>query len=225
MLARILEKPSMHGRFMRLWGAIVAVAFAVTAYRAVAAPEKFILNKDHTYVGFDVSYLILARVSGHFDDFQGSFVINPEHPEKNRADIIIKTGSVNTGIKTWDEDIRGPGLFNAIQYPTMVFHSQKVEMETDNSGVLTGHLTLLGITKPVTMDIVRIPDPAFKGTGMDDSFAEGFKVTGKIKRSDFGMNAYIRPIGNTVTLYVCYDMIKCGGEDTNQEKIKPRYNN
>jgi polyisoprenoid-binding protein YceI len=209
---------------MRLFGAILTVVFAVIATGAIAAPEKFILDKDHTYVGFDVSYLILARVSGRFDDFQGSFVINREHPEKNRADIIIKTGSVNTGIKTRDEDIRGPGLFNANRHPTMVFHSQKIELGPDNTGVMNGDLTLLGITKPVTMDIFRIPDPKFKGSGKDESFAGGFKATGKIKRSDFGMNAYIRPIGNTVTLYVCYNMIECGGEDTDQKKIKPRYN-
>ncbi len=64
---------------MKLFGAILTVVFAVIATGAIAAPEKFILNKDHTYVGFDVSYLMLARVSGRFYDFQGSFVINREH--------------------------------------------------------------------------------------------------------------------------------------------------
>ncbi len=209
---------------MKLFNILLIITFVAASSVAQAAPEKFILDKNHTYVGFDVSYLIVARVSGRFDDFQGSFIIDREHPEKNRADIIIKTGSVDTGIKTRDEDIRGPGLFNAVQYPTMVFHSNKIELGPDNTGVMTGNLTLLGITKPVTMNIVRIPDLKFNGPGKDKSFAGGFKVTGKIKRTDFGMNAYIRPIGNTVTLYVCYDMVKCGGENTNQEKIKPKYN-
>lgn len=202
----------------------MAIIIALTG-SANASVKKFSLDKDHTYVGFDVSYLLLGHVSGHFNDFQGSFVINSEFSEKNRADIIIKTGSVDTGIKARDEDIRGSGLFNADQYPTMVFHSKKIEIGSDNTGFMAGDLTLLGITKPVTMNIVRIPDPKFISPGKDGTFSGSFKVTGKIKRSDFGMNAYIRSIGNTVTLYVCYDMIKCGREDTNQEMIKPRYNN
>lgn len=209
---------------MKLFGAIFTVVFVVIATGAMAAPEKFSLDRENTYVGFDVSYLVLARVSGRFDDFQGSFVINREHPEKSRADIIIKTGSVNTGIKTRDEDIRGPGLFNAHRHPTMVFHSNNIELGPDDTGVMTGDLTLLGITRPVTMDIVRVPDPAFQGEGREESFSGGFRVTGKIRRSDFGMNAYIKPIGNIVTLHVCYGMIKCGGEGTNQKKIKPKYN-
>lgn len=211
---------------MKFFYSFLIITFvAATSVTAHASPEKFSLDKNHTYVGFDVSYLIVARVSGRFDDFQGSFVIDREHPEKNRADIIIKTGSVDTGIKAWDEDIRGPGLFDTAHYPTMVFHSKKIEMGLDNTGLITGDLTLLGITKPVTMDIVRVPDLKFKGPGKDESFAGGFKAIGKIKRSDFGMNAYIKPIGNTVTLYVCYNMVKCGGENANQEEIKPKYNN
>lgn len=218
-------KLPMDGSCMKFFGVILTVIFVLASSAiARAAPEKFVLDKEHTYVGFDVSYLIVARVSGRFDDFQGSFVIDREHPEKNRADIVIKTGSVNTGIKTRDDDIRGPDLFNADQYPTMVFHSKMIELRSDNTGVMTGDLTLLGITKSVTMDIVRVPDLKFKGPGKDEGFAGGFKATGKIERSDFGMNAYIKPVGNTVTLYVCYGMIKCGGENTNQEKIKPKYN-
>jgi polyisoprenoid-binding protein YceI len=210
---------------MKLFGAIFAVVLLVITTEATAASEKFILEKKHTYIGFDISYLVIARVSGHFDDFQGSFIINREYPEKNRADIIIKTGSVNTGIKTRDQDIRGPGLFDADRYPTMAFHSKKVELGSNNTGTMIGDLTLLGITKPVTLNLVKISDSEFQKSGKEKSFNGGFKVTGKIKRSDFGMNTYIRPIGNTVTLYVCYNMLKCGDEDTNQKKIKPKYNN
>ena len=211
---------------MKNFGLIAALFLIVvsTCGMAHAAPEKFILDKDHTYVGFDVSYMLFARVSGRFDDFQGSFIIDRQHPENNRADIIIKTGSVDTGVKSRDENIRGPGLFNAERHPTMVFHSKSIKLDSDNRGLIVGELTLLGVTKPVTLDLVRIPGLNSK-EGQEKSFAGGFKVTGKIKRSDFGMNAYIKPIGNTVTLYVCYDMIKCGDEDTNQEQIKPQYTN
>ena len=152
------------------WPGILFVAALIIAggANAAGAAEKFALDKDRTYVGFEVSYLILVRVSGRFDDFKGSFIIDREHPENSRADIVIQTASVNTGIEARDADIRGPGLFNAAVHPTMIFHSRKIEMEPDNTGRITGDLTLLGITKPVTLTLVKEP-------GDDKDFADGFR--------------------------------------------------
>lgn len=195
---------------------MIALVIA-SGVHASGVVEKFSLDKNYTYVGFNVSYLILARVSGRFNDFRGSFVIDRENPENSRADIVIQTASVDTGIKARDADIRGPGLFNAEQYPTMIFHSDKIEMGPGNTARMTGDLTLLGITKPVTLDLVKMP-------GKDKSLINGYKVTGQIKRSDFGMNAFIRPIGNVVTLLVCYNMEECAPEEVLPEKGQARYN-
>ncbi len=203
---------------MKRFAALLITMLLITSGTyASGVAEKFSFDKDHTTVGFNVSYLLLARVSGRFDDFKGSFVIDHENPENSRADIVIQTASVDTGIKARDADIRGPGLFNADRYPTMVFHSDKIEMITNDTGRMTGDLTLLGITKPVTLDLVKMP-------GQDKSLINGYKVTGQIKRSDYGMNAFIRPIGNVVTLLVCYNMEECSSGDTDQNKAKPRYN-
>lgn len=205
---------------------IVALTIFASGRAYAGAPEKkFILNKDDTYVGFDIGYLVLGRVNGHFDDFQGSFIIDREHPKNNRADIIIKTASVNTGIETRDEDIRGPDLFNTNRYPTMAFHSRKIEMLSDNTAAMTGNLTLLGVTKSVAMNLIRIPGPGFQKVAKNKNSGESFKVTGKIKRSDFGMTAYEGPIGNIVTLYICYNMLECGNEHMNQYKTNYKYNN
>lgn len=203
---------------MRRFGAVlIAALMIISGVQTARAAEEFSLDKDRTTIGFNVSYLLLARVSGRFDDFKGSFIIDREHPEKSRADIIIQTASVNTGFKTWDADIRGPGLFNVALHPTMVFHSDKIELRADNTGQITGDLTLLGITKPVALDLV-------KGAGADKGFANGFKVTGEIKRSDFGMNAFIQPIGNVVTLLVCYNIADCREDDPYKNKGPARYN-
>ena len=71
------------------------------------------------------------------------------------------------------------------------------------------------ITKPVRLDFVKVP-------GKDESLTNGYKVIGKIKRSDFGMNAFFRPIGNVVTLLVCYNVEICTTD--NKQRDKPRYN-
>lgn len=196
---------------------LISMLLLTSGAYASGAAEKFDLDKDRTTVGFNVRYLIVARVTGRFDDFKGSFIIDREKPENSRADIIIQTASVNTGLAARDVDIRGPGLFNAERYPTMVFHSNTIEMTSDNTGQMTGDLTLLAITKPVTLMLVKMP-------GKDKSLTNGYKVTGQIKRSDFGMNAFIRPIGNVVTLLVCYNIEDCTSEEIKQAKRKDRYN-
>ncbi len=211
---------------MKCFGMILIVIFAiiVPGARAQPNPEKFSLNKNHTYIGFDVGYFVVLRVVGRFDDFEGFFVIDRDHPENNRADITIKTNSVNTGSRIQDKDIRGPGLFNADRYPTMVFHSKKIEIGTDNTGYISGDLTLLDTTKPVTLDLVRVPDARTQTIDRNSSYEDGFIITGKIKRSDFGMNALIRPISDTVTLLVCYKMEKCDNDHMSLKRTKPEYN-
>lgn len=204
--------------FMKYFSAIL-IAFLLIAggTQASGAAEKFSLNKEHTTVGFSVSYLLFARVSGRFNDFEGEFLIDRAYPDNSRADIVIQTASVDTGNTSRDADIRGPGLFNADLHPTMTFHSNSIKMSGDNTGRIKGDLTLLGITRPVTLNLV-------KTAGEDKSLSGGYKVTGKIKRSEFGMNAYIQPIGNTVTLLVCYNMHECKSEDSSPAKNKARFN-
>lgn len=207
---------------MRLFSTVFAVVLVVFAARALAqpVPEKFSLDKGHTYVGFEAGYFILLRVTGRFDDFQGSFVIDRNRPENNSASIIIETASVNTGVKTRDEDIRGPDLFNADRYPTMTFHSKAIELGPDNEGRILGDLTLLGVTKPVTLDLVRVPKIKDGEVGEAKVFSDGFIVTGVIRRSDFGMNAFVAPISDTVTLLVCYK-VAC---DSGHTRKTPTYN-
>lgn len=211
---------------MRRLGIIMAMAFAILATdgAARAAQERFALDRSQTYIGFDVSYFLLIRIKGQFNDFEGIFVIDREHPENNRADIVIKTASIDTGVESRNRDIRGPALFDADKYPEMIFHSDKIEIGPDNTGTITGDLTLRGVTKPVALDIIRVPDVRARGSGENNAFSDGFMVTGKIKRSDFGMNDYIVPIGDVVTLFVCYKLDKCNISYIQQKETKRRYN-
>jgi polyisoprenoid-binding protein YceI len=212
---------------VRLFSIVLTGVLVFFSIGAVAQPgsEKFSLSKDLTYIGFDVSYLLLFRATGRFNDFDGVFIIDHVHPEGSRADIIIKTTSVSTGDKLRDSDIRGPALFDAEKYPEMVFHSDKVQIGSDNKGFITGALTLRGVTRPVTMKIIRVPGVSAPENTREKSFSDGFLVTGEIKRSDFGMNNYIRPIGDIVTLYVCYKLEKCDSLYTQNRKTTYQYNN
>lgn len=191
---------------------------------AWAAPVKFSLNKNNTYVGFEVSYMLLMRVTGHFNDFEGTLIIDRERPKNGHVDLVVKTPSVDAGNKSRNKDIRGPTLFNTDQYPEMVYHSDKIEIRQDNKGLITGYLTLLGVTKPVTMDLIRISDPESQETDHDNDFSDGFMATGKIKRSDFGMNEPSGAIGNVITLFACYKLEQCNKTYMQPKEKEPQYN-
>ncbi|PJB73739.1 MAG: hypothetical protein CO093_00110, partial [Alphaproteobacteria bacterium CG_4_9_14_3_um_filter_47_13] len=140
------------------------VLILASGVRVSGAAEKRILDRENTLVLFNVSYLIFARVGGRFDDFKGSFIMDRQYPEKNYADISIQTTSVNTGFETRDAEIRS--LFNTSRYPIMLFHSNMIEIAPDNTGQITGYLTLRGITRPVMLDLVKVP-------GKDRSLVSG----------------------------------------------------
>ena len=204
---------------MKLFSALfIAVIITLGLAQACLAAEKFNLDKDDTTIRFHVSYFILTTVSGHFNDFAGSFVIDRDNLEKSSVDIVIQTDSVDTGFAARDSEIRGPGLFNAALYPEMRFHSHIFEIRPeDNAGHIIGELRLHGVTKPMVLDLHQV-------AGKHNSDTVGFVVTGQIKRSDFGMDGFKVPVGDIVTLLVCYNVQDCKAPDTKPEMYKPQYN-
>lgn len=210
-------------KFKDIFFAGVFVLFSAKAF-AQQTIETFSLDQDNTYIGFEVSYFVIFRVAGQFRDFEGLFVIDRDNPDNSKVDIIIKTASVDTGSPKKNSDIRGPALFNAEKYPEMIFHSKKISYNDDNAGVITGDLTLRGVQKPVVLDILKVPGEKAQEASSGHSFADGFMVTGKIKRSDFGMNDFTIPIGDAVTLLVCYNLEKCDASRARLQKTPPQYN-
>ncbi|NCT41573.1 MAG: polyisoprenoid-binding protein [Alphaproteobacteria bacterium] len=204
---------------MKLLRAFIISGFMTLGLAHVClAAEKFNLDKAETTIRFAVSYFILTSVSGHFNDFTGSFVIDRDDPENSSVDMVIQTDSVDTGFAARDSEIRGPGLFNAALYPEMHFHSHIFEIgPEDNAGHIIGELSLHGVTKPMVLDLHQV-------AGKHNSDTVGFVVTGQIKRSDFGMDGFMIPVGDIVTLLVCYNVQDCKARDTISEVNRPLYN-
>jgi len=204
---------------MKTIRALFIAAFMTLGFAHVClAAEKFTLDKADTIIRFNVSYFILTRVSGHFNDFTGSFVIDRDDLKNSSVDMVIQTDSVDTGFAARDSEIRGPGLFNAVLYPEMRFHSHIFEIRPeDNAGHIIGELSLHGVTKPMVLDLHQV-------AGKHNSDTVGFVVTGQIKRSDFGMDGFKVPVGDIVTLLVCYNVQDCKAPDTKPEMYKPQYN-
>lgn len=169
---------------------------------AAAAPEgAYILDPTHASVNWSLSHSGLSFYTARFDGISGALDFDPNAPTQSRVDIRIDPKSVSTGDTEWDETLATDGrYFDADTYPEIRFTSTSATTNSSNTGQVTGNLTLLGVTKPVTLDVT------YNGAGK--SFGNpgatlGFSATGKINRSDWGLDYLTNfGIGNEVTLRI-----------------------
>jgi polyisoprenoid-binding protein YceI len=164
------------------------------------ADEHYVLDKAHTAIRFSVSsFFGLSDITGAFTKYGGDFVFCIPDPDEDRIAVTLYSSGIHTPDGDRDEELQGPHFFNAAQFPEIRFVSTKVRVVNENDAVAEGTLTLLGITKPVTMQVHFLQRDAAPGS---DAHVVNFSASGIIKRSDFGMT-YLDPfIGDEVRLRI-----------------------
>ena len=186
-------------RFSRFAAASIAAA-GLTLAAAPATADTYVIDKGHTHILFQVSHLGFSNTHGEFLEFDGSFEFDPESPGNSRVDVTIDTASIDSGHAERDEHLRNSDFFNVEQHPTMTFETTAVEVTGEDTATLTGDLTLLGTTQPVTLDVT------LNGLGphpfREETTVAGFTATGTINRSDFGMTFGVPAIGDEVTIVI-----------------------
>lgn len=186
-----------------------ALAFALLSACATppivsptAAPAgNYKLDPTHASVHWSLSHAGLSNYTARFDDISGALNFDSDSPENSRVDIRIDPKSVNTGLPKFDEEIATSGnYFDADKYPEIRFISTDIKLTGEATGLITGDLTVKGVTKPVTLDVI------FNGAGK--SFGNpgktlGFSATTKFLRSDYNMGHLVSfGIGDEVTLRI-----------------------
>jgi polyisoprenoid-binding protein YceI len=158
---------------------LAAAMFSVGAF----AQSTWKNDPMHSKLGFTITHLMVSDVDGIFKDFSCTIVASKPDFSDAKFQLTVNTTSVNTDVDYRDNDLRGASYFDVAKFPTMTFTSTAITPVSTNHYKLTGNLTLHGVTKSVTMDLWyrgTIVNPMSK---KDDA---GFKLTGVIKRTDFG---------------------------------------
>ena len=160
----------------------VAAATVMTAGAAQAA--NYAIDPTHTFVTFEISHFGATTNRGRFDKKQGS--VEFERAAKTgKVDITIDTTSVNTGTPPFDKHLQSADLFDAAKHPTIKFVSDKFSFNGDKVSEVTGQLTLLGKTAPVTLKATQFncyDSPMLKR----EVCGGDFETT--IDRTQWGMN-------------------------------------
>jgi polyisoprenoid-binding protein YceI len=145
------------------------------------ASINWVLDPTHSELQFKVKHLMITNVTGTFNVITAKASTNGQGFNNTTVSFEVDVNSISTGNEQRDGHLRSPDFFNVEVFPTIKFQSTTYDAST---GKITGDLTVRDVTKPVTFDV------EFSGMEKDPWGNEkaGFSITGKINRTDFGLN-------------------------------------
>jgi polyisoprenoid-binding protein YceI len=169
-----------------------------------AAPETFVIDMPHSFSNFEVGHLGITWIRGRFNKTSGKITLDRAE-KKGGIEAEIDVASVDTGYARRDQLLQNENYFNVAQYPTMTFRSSNLRFNGDALAGAEGELTMLGVTRPVTLEI-----PSFKCITHPVNKREicGAVAIGTIQRSEFGMTKASKSISEEVRIYLNIEAIK-----------------
>lgn len=173
--------------------------FAATLFGcSLAHAETYTVDPGHTFPSFELGYLGVSVQRGRFNKTTGKIDID-RAAKKGKIDISIDATSVDTGHPARDSKLRGEQFFNTEKFPSLSFKSDKITFQGDVPASADGQLTLLGVTRPVTLYITSF-------TCTDDPMSKkplcGATASAMIQRSEFGMKAFVPLVGDETRILI-----------------------
>jgi polyisoprenoid-binding protein YceI len=182
--------------------ALAALGLAMCA--PAFAAETYSVDARHTYPMWEINHYGWSTQRGRFNGATGKIVLD-RGAKTGSVDVSIKAASVDTGLAKWDEFMMSEDFFNAAKFPTIDFKASKVVFDGDKPASLPGELTMLGVTRPVTLTVTAF------GCGTNPVNKKevcGADAHATIKRSEFGMTKYLPGISDEVKLVLNVEAFK-----------------
>ena len=200
-----------------IWRRIIFTAMLMAGVFSLLLPlkvraemETYMIDKVHSMANFKIRHLF-SKVSGTFSDLNGTIWLDRNNLQASRVDATINVYSIDTNHEKRDNHLRSKDFFHVDKYPIMRFASTKVEVTGENEGVMSGELTMHGVTRPVKMPFKILgfgPDPwgGYRG---------GFEVATVLKRSEYGIDYGLNQkgssaVGDEVEINILIEGIKLG---------------
>ncbi len=139
------------------------------------------IDPTHSQVSFAIRVMSVATTKGRFNRLRGQLHIDEQNPASSWVEAEVDAASIDTHNIMRDAHLRSNGFFAVKKYPTITFQSTRVEHIGGNAYKVTGNLTLLGMTKPVTFDV----DYSGRSAGVDTRASLTARAT--MNRDDFGL--------------------------------------
>src|SRR5436305_6121968 len=125
------------------------------AHGSVFAADSYTIDPSHTFPRFEINHFGFSTHHGQFNKTSGKIVLD-RAAKTGSVDISVATSSIGTGDPKLEEHLRSPDFFNAEKFPAMTFKSKAVRFNGDVPAAADGGLTLLGVTRPLTLSISKV---------------------------------------------------------------------
>jgi len=156
------------------------------------AMAKWFFEPGHTAATFSVRHMMVTNIRGHFKDIHGTLIFDPAAPAASSVEAAIDAGGLWTGEAARDAHLKSADFLDVEKYPRITFKSERVEMTGASEAVVTGALTIHGVTRPVAVKVHYLGQwqtPWWEdGVDKGPKMRAGFTATTAINRHDFGVS-------------------------------------
>jgi len=181
-----------------LWAGLIPVAltFGILAQTEVpAATTNWRIDPARTHIAFAIDAVGYPRTRGQFRQFAGRISVDFAHPDRSSVSFHVQSRSVDVGSASFDDYLRSNAFLNSEHFPSIDFVSSSVAKVDDHTVRVNGELTLLGVTRPLTVD-VAVEREAGGGQRL------AFLAKTDIDRLEFGMNTGFPLVSRDVELVI-----------------------
>lgn len=190
----------MKKTLIALFGAFAGLSMTAGAMAA----DSYTIDSRHTFPVFEVNHLGFSTQRGRFNNVTGKIMLVPSQ-KSGSIEVTIDSASIDMGLEAWDKHMRGEDFFNAEKFPNMSFKSTRLVYDGDRLVGAEGDFTLLGVTKPVKLEVKGFTC----GTHPINKKALcGADISTVIKRSEFGMTKYVPSISDDVVVRIPVEAFK-----------------
>ncbi|MER6528793.1 YceI family protein [Streptomyces sp. NPDC001508] len=160
-----------------------ATAAATVSPHLASVTGDYTIDPAHTTIGFVARHAMVTNVKGSFTELSGTLHLDGTDPAKSTASLDVTMDSIETGNADRDGHLKSSDFFKTDEFPTMTFRSTKAESLGGDDYRITGDLSILGVTKPLSIDL------QFNGSAKDPFGNErvGFEGRTEILRSEWGL--------------------------------------
>jgi polyisoprenoid-binding protein YceI len=179
-------------------------AFLAMTAAASAGPAAYAFDPTHTEIRFCWNHLGFSRQCAHFLKYDGELIYDDANPENSTLKVTFKTDSIETLVPKFNEHMKNE-LFDVGRYPEATFKSTKFKRTGEDTGKVTGDLTIHGATSSVTLDVTLNKSGIHP---MSKMLTMGVGAKTDIKRTDFGISAAVPFVSDDVSIEIQTEMFK-----------------
>ena len=184
---------------------LTATVLCLAAASALAAPQTYVADPQHSFPNFSINHLGMTTIFGRFDRMTAKIMLD-QAAKTGSLEAKVATASISTGdgrradgSRSRDDHLRSADFFNSAEFPEMVYRSTRFNFKGDAVESVEGNLTLLGVTKPLKLNVTSFNCGAHP---FNKKPMCGALVEGTVKRTDFGMKFGVPAISDDVKLMI-----------------------